>query len=85
MAPSERRKRELYNAQGLPPSLGVTGAWITQMKMAVNGCIFESECLYLCSVVCMWHAASELCVFENGRLCFFLQGERSKWVGWLDV
>lgn len=59
MAPSERRKRELYNARGLPASLGVTGAWLTQGKMAVNGCVFESECLYLCSVVCIRQAAGE--------------------------
>lgn len=54
MAPSERRKRALYNARGLPPSLRVTGAWLTQRKMAVNGCVFEFECLYLCTVVCVY-------------------------------
>lgn len=70
MAPSERRKRALYNARGLPPSLGVTGAWLTQRKMAVNGCVFESECLYLCSVLCIWHAACDQCVFENRKLFF---------------
>lgn len=49
----------LYRARGLPSSLGVTGAWLTQRNMAVNGCVFESECLYVCSVVQIWQAAGE--------------------------
>lgn len=74
MAPSERRKRALYNAQGLPPSVGVTGAWLTQRKMAVNGCVFESECLYLRSVLCIWRGAGEQRVLY-GRLFFWQVGK----------
>lgn len=75
--------------RGLPPSLGgggggvVTGAWLTQRKMAVNGSVFESECLHLFSVLCIRHAVNSVCLRIEG--IFFVQGERSKWDGWLDV
>lgn len=52
------------------PHWGLQGPG-SQRKMAVNGCFFESECLCLCSVVCIWHASVEQCVFENGRPYFF--------------
>lgn len=82
MAPSKRRKRALYNARGLPPSLGVTGAWLTQRKMAVNGCVFESECLYLCSE-CVYGMLLVDSAFENRRLFFGSVKGQNGTAGWM--
>lgn len=84
MAPSERRKRALYRARGLPPSLGVTGAWFTQRKMAVNGCVFKLGFWYL-RLKCGYGGLLVNNVCLRTEEAVFWQGERSKWDGWLDV
>lgn len=79
MAPSERRKRALHNAQGLPPSVGGLqgprshrGRWLLMdVSLGLSACICALYFVYGMVLV-----NSEF--YIEG--CFLADGKRSKWL-----